>query len=64
MIDRIGTDISWTHFTVDWFDKYSDFLKLNARPSGNATKGYQNMMKLRDLTNRVVLEKFIFLNKE
>jgi len=63
-IDRIGTDISWTHFTVDWFDKYSDFLKLNARPSGNATKGYQNMMKLRDLTNRVVLEKFIFLNKE
>ena len=61
-IDRIGTDISWTHFTIDWFDKYSDFLKLSARPSSNADKNYQNMMKLRDLTNRIVLEKFIFLN--
>ena len=63
-IDRIGTELSWTHFTVDWFDKYSDFLKLGARNSGNADKGYQNMMKLRDLTNRIVLKKFIFLNKE
>ena len=22
--DRIGTEMSWTHFTVDWFDKYSE----------------------------------------
>ena len=44
-------------------EKYSDFLKLSARPSSNADKNYQNMMKLRDLTNRIVLEKFIFLNK-
>ena len=63
-IDRVGTELSWTHFTVDWFDNYSDFLKLSARPSVKADKGYQNMMKLRDLTNRVVLKKFIFLNKE
>ena len=62
-IDRVGTEMSWTHFTVDWFDKYSDFLKLRARPSSNANKTYQNFMELRDLTNRVVLEKFIFLNK-
>ena len=63
-IDRVGTEISWTHLTVDWFDKYSDFLKANTRPSQNADKNYQNMMKLRDLTNRFVVEKFIFLNKE
>ena len=62
-IDRIGTDISWTHFTVDRFDKYSDFLKLSARPSSNADKNYQKMMKLRNLTYRIVLEKFIFVNK-
>jgi len=32
-------------------------------PSGDANKTYQKMMSIRDLTNRVVLEKFIFLNK-
>ena len=62
-IDRFGTELSWTHFTVDWFDKYSDYLKIGARPSGDADKTYQKMMSLRDLTNRVVLKKYIFLNK-
>ena len=62
-IDRVGTKIAWSHFTVDWFDKYSDFLKVSAQPSSNADKNYQKMMKLRDLTDRVVLKKFIFLNK-
>ena len=62
-IDRVGTDIAWSHFTVDWFDKYSDFLKLSAQPSSNVDKNYQKMMKLRDLTDRIVFKKFIFLNK-
>jgi len=62
-IDRIGTEMAWTHFTVDWFDKYSDFLKAASGPSGDADKNYEEMMSLRDLTNRVVLKKFIFLNK-
>ena len=39
------------------------FLKVSAQPSSNADNNYQKMMELRDLTNRVVLEKFIFLNK-
>ena len=62
-IDRVGTDLAWTHFTVDWYDKYSDYLKNASGPSGDANKTYQKMMSLRDLTNRVVLKKFIFLNK-
>jgi len=62
-IDRIGTEMAWTHFTVDWFDKYSDFLKAASGPFGDADKNYEKMMSLRDLTNRVVLKKFIFLNK-
>ncbi|MCH1473782.1 MAG: hypothetical protein L7V85_07695 [Bacteroidia bacterium] len=62
-IDRIGTDLAWTHFTVDWYDKYSNYLKNASGPSGDANKTYQKMMSLRDLTNRVVFEKFIFLNK-
>jgi hypothetical protein len=55
--------MAWTHFTVDWFDKYSDFLKSASGPSGDADKNYERMMALRDLTNRIVLKKFIFLNK-
>ena len=62
-IDRVGTDLAWTHFTVDWYDKYSNYLKNASGPSGDANKTYQKMMSLRDLTNRVVFEKFIFLNK-
>jgi len=62
-IDRIGTEMAWTHFTVDWFDKYSDFLKSASGPSSDANKNYEKMMGLRDLTNRIVLKKFIFLNK-
>jgi hypothetical protein len=63
-IDRIGTEMSWTHFTVDWYDTYSDYLKEASQPSKDADKAYEKMMKLRDLTDRVVLEKFIFLNKK
>jgi hypothetical protein len=62
-IDRIGTEMSWTHFTVDWYDTYSDYLKEASQTSKDADKTYEKMMKLRDLTDRVVLEKFIFLNK-
>ena len=62
-IDRIGTEMSWTHFTVDWYDTYSDYLKEASQPSKDADKAYEKMMDLRDLTDRVVLEKFIFLNK-
>ena len=61
-IDRVGTEMSWTHFTVDWYDKYSDFLKTTTGPAWDADKSYQELMKLRDLTDSVVLEKFIFLN--
>ena len=62
-IDRVGTDLSWTHFTVDWYEKYSDFLKEGAKPSYDADQVYDNITKLRDLKDRVVLKKFIFLNK-
>ena len=62
-IDRMGTDLSWTHFTVDWYEKYSDFLKEGAKPSYDADTVYDNISKLRDLKDRVVLKKFIFLNK-
>ena len=65
-IDNPGTEVSWTHFTVDWFDKYSDFLKARSGPSSDwaSDANYKKFMKLRDLTHTVVFRKFIFLNKE
>ena len=65
-IDNLGTEVSWTHFTVDWFDKYSDFLKARSGPSSDwaSDANYKKLMKLRDLTHTVVFRKFIFLNKE
>ena len=65
-IDNLGTEVSWTHFTVDWFDKYSDFLKARSGPSNDwaSDANYKKFMKLRDLTHTVVFRKFIFLNKE
>ena len=55
-IDRYGTNMSWTHFTVDWFDKYSDFLKRTSGPSTNASKSYQNMMKLKSLKKELIIK--------
>ncbi len=65
-IDNPGTDVSWTHFTVDWFDSYQDFLKTSSGPSVDwgATSQGKKFMNLRDLSHRVVFRKFIFLNKE
>ena len=63
-IDNYGTDVAWTHFTVDWYDKYSDFLRGASSPSGNAQGALKSLMKLRDLKYRVAFNKFIFLNAE
>ena len=65
-IDNPGNDVSWTHFTVDWFDSYQDFLKTSSGPSVDwgATSQGKKFMNLRDLSHRVVFRKFIFLNKE
>jgi hypothetical protein len=63
-VENFGTDIAWTHFTVDWYDKYSDYLKVGARPSSDAGSSYKGITKLRDLRYRVAFNKFIFLNAE
>ena len=65
-IDNPGTEVSWSHFTVDWFDSYSDFLKSSSGPSFDYALDPvgKKFMKMRDLTHTVVFRKFIFLNKE
>ena len=57
-IDDYGTDISHTHITVDWYASHSDFLKsFMGSNVSDASKQYQNMLKLRDLKYRVLLKK-------
>ena len=65
-IDNPGTEVSWSHFTVDWFDSYSDFLKSSFIPSLDYALDHdgKKFMKKSDITQTLVFRKFIFLNKE
>jgi len=61
-IDKYGNDLYWNYLTVDWFSSYNDYVKTAAyTPSWDATKEYQNMMKVRDLKESVVIRKVIML---
>ena len=61
-IDNPGTEVSWSHFTVDWFDSYQDFLKSSSGPSFDYALDPvgKKFMKMRDLSHAVVFRKFIF----
>ena len=61
-IDKYGTDLYWNYFTVNWFTSYKDYVKAAANiPAWDADKNYQNMMKVRDLRESVVIRKVIML---
>jgi len=62
-IDDYGTDISHTHVTIDWYDSHADFLKtFMSNSPADASKEYQEMMKLRDLKYRVFMKKHKMTN--
>jgi hypothetical protein len=56
-IDKYGTDLYWNYLTVDWYAKYSDYIKASSMPAVDADKNYQSMMDIRDLRDRAVLRK-------
>ena len=61
-IDKYGTDLYWNYFTVDWFSNYNDYIKTAANTvAWDADKNYQNMMKVRELRESVVIRKVIML---
>jgi len=61
-IDKHGTDLYWNYFTVDWFSNYNDYIKTAANLAAwDADKNYQNMMKVRELRESVVIRKIIML---
>ena len=58
-IDKYGTDLHWNYLTVDWYAKYSDYIKASSMPAVDADKNYQSMMGIRDLRDRAVLRKIM-----
>ncbi len=56
-IDKYGTDLYWNYLTIDWYSKYSDYIKASSIPTIDADKNYQSMMSIRDLRDRAVLRK-------
>ena len=61
-IDKVGTDIYWNYFTVDWFSNYTDFIKAAASVQAwDADKNYEKMLDIRDLRESVVIRKVMML---
>ncbi len=58
-IDKYGTDLHWNYLTVDWYTKYSDYIKASSIPTIDADKNYQSMMAIRDFRDRTVLRKIM-----
>ena len=56
-IDKDGTDLDWNYLTVDWYVKYSDYIKASSLPTVDADKDHQSMIEIRDHRDRVVLRK-------
>ena len=62
-IDKYGTDLYWNYLTVDWFSNYSDVIKRSVNtPTWDADKNYQNMMKVRDLRESVIIRRVMMLD--
>jgi hypothetical protein len=62
-IDKVGTDIYWNYFTVDWFSNYTDFVKTAASVQAwDADKNYEKMLNIRDLRESVVIRKVMMLD--
>lgn len=58
-LDNYGTDIYYTHTTIDWFNSYPDFIRINMGGVSTSDIGEKGiaMNKLRDLRRRVILYK-------
>lgn len=61
-LDNLGTDVYYTHTTIDWFANWKDFIKSNMGTQFGPKvwpKAWTEMDKVRDLRKRVMLWKFM-----
>ena len=60
-IDDYGSDIYFSHITIDWYDTYRDYLKSNMGDVYDSKDSEWN--RLRDLKKRVVMRKLVSITK-
>ena len=61
-LDNLGTDVYYTHTTIDWYSNWKDFIKSNMGTQFGPKvwpKSWTEMDKVRDLRKRVMLWKFM-----
>jgi hypothetical protein len=62
-VDRYGKDLYWNYMTVDWYSKYSDYIKMMvSAPTWDANKDFSKLMDIRDLRESVVIKKVMMLD--
>jgi hypothetical protein len=62
-VDRYGKDLYWNYMTVDWYSKYSDYIKMMvSAPTWDANKDFAKLMDIRDLRESVVIKKVMMLD--
>jgi len=65
-LDNLGTDVYYTHTTIDWYNSWKDFIKSNmGKTTGpeNWPKAWSEMDKIRDLRKRTLMWKFLEVKK-
>ena len=65
-LDNLGSDVYYTHTTIDWYNSWKDFIKSNmGKTTGpeNWPKAWSEMDKIRDLRKRTLMWKFLEVNK-
>jgi hypothetical protein len=61
-LDNFGTDVYYSHSTIDWYNNWKDYIKSNMGPSSVSNvypKVLTEIDKIRDLKNRILLWKFL-----
>lgn len=66
-LDNLGTDVYYSHITIDWYANWKDYIQSNmgeAIDSKNWPKAWFKLDEIRDLRNRVMFWKFIEIKAE
>ena len=65
-LDNLGTDVYYTHTTIDWYNSWKDFIKSNMGKTfgpENWPETWSEMDQIRDLRKRTLMWKFLEVKK-